>query len=111
MTLNDLFANELDAEGIEYKREYKPIPGRRFAYDFFIGSLNRDMPLLIELQGGTWLYRVGRNSGHNTGRGVQRDCLKLNLATLNEYAVMHFTTQDVEDGTAIYMVKKYLEKR
>jgi len=106
MTLNDLFAAELDAEGIEYKREYKPIPDRRFAYDFFIGSLNREVPLLIELQGGTWMKRAG----HNTGKGIQRDCEKLNLATLNEYAVMHFTTDDVMDGIAINMVKKYLEK-
>jgi len=106
MTLNDLFAAELTNNSIQFEREYKPIPGRRFAYDFFIGSLNRDMPLLIELQGGIWMKRAG----HNTGKGIQRDCLKLNLATLNEYAVMHFTTQDVEDGTAINLVMKYLEK-
>jgi hypothetical protein len=104
MQLNDLFAAELDANGIAYQREYKPIPGRRLSYDFFIGSLKRSLPLLVELQGGTWMVR----SGHNTGKGIQRDCEKLNLATLNEYAVMQFTTQMVEDGTAIEMVQEYL---
>lgn len=106
MTLNDLFAAELATEGIEYEREYKCIPGRRLRYDFFIGSTTRT-PLLIELQGGTWMQR----GGHNTGRGIQRDVEKVNLATLNEYAIMQFTTQDVEDGTAIDMVKKYLEEK
>jgi len=106
MTLNDDFAFQLKAYEILHQREYKAIPGRRFAFDFWISNGATGKNLLVELQGGVWMKRAG----HNTGKGIQRDCLKLNLATLNEYAVMHFTTQDVEDGTAIYMVKKYLEK-
>ena len=100
MTLNDTFAFQLSAVGIAYHREYKAIPDRKFAFDFYIPKRK----LLIELQGGTWMQR----GGHNTGRGIQRDVEKVNLATLNEYAIMQFTTQDVEDGTAIDMVKKYL---
>lgn len=105
MTLNDLFAVQLDDAGIQYEREYKCIPGRRLAYDFFVATANKPLYLLVELQGGTWMGK----SGHNTGRGIARDIEKLNLATLNDYALMQFTTDMVEDGTALEMVKKYLE--
>ena len=105
MQLNDLFAAELDQHGIHYTREYKCIPGRRLAYDFFITVKNkRPLYLLIELQGGTWMKR----SGHNSGQGIQRDCEKLNLATLEGYACMHFTTDDVTEGVALEMVMRYL---
>ena len=103
MTLNDTFAMQLNANCIGHEREYKAIPGRRFAYDFYLPEYN----LLIELQGGTWMKR----SGHNSGSGIQRDCEKLNLAVLEGFDVMHFTTDDVEDGTAINMVLKYLEEK
>jgi hypothetical protein len=99
--LNDTFALQLTAMNISYEREYKCIPGRKFAFDFHIGKL------LIELCGGTWMPK----SGHNTGRFIQRDYEKANLAILNGYDVFHFTTQDVEDGTAIDQVVKYLEVR
>jgi len=107
MNLNDLFAAELDAEGITYEREYKPIAGRRFAYDFYISRKHfDDAELLIELQGGVWMAK----GAHNTGKAITRDCYKLNLAVLQGYHVMHFTTDMVEDGTALQMVKEWMEK-
>ncbi len=101
MTLNDLFASLLDAEGIAYEREFKAIPNRRYAFDFRIGNL------LIEIQGGVWMVK----GAHNTGKAIQRDCEKGNLATLQGYDLMHFTTDDVECGEALEMVKRYLEGR
>jgi hypothetical protein len=104
--LNDTFALQLTAMNISYEREYKAITGRRFAYDFY-AKAGWSKQLLIEIQGGTWMAK----SGHNTGKGIFRDCEKLNLAILEGYAVMHFTTDMVEDGTAIDQVVKYLEVR
>lgn len=105
MSLNDLFATELDANGILYLREYMAIPNRKLAYDFCIPAYGK-IPtlLLVELQGGIWVS----HSGHTTGKGIQRDCEKVSLATLNRCAIMLFTTQDVEDGTAIMIIRKYL---
>lgn len=84
MSLNDDFAFQLDAIGIPYEREYKAIPGRRFLFDFYIKP-----NLLIELQGGVWMNK----SGHNTGRGVTRDCVKSNLATLHNYKRYLYTSR------------------
>ena len=103
--LNDIFAAELDANGIAYEREVRAIPSRKFAYDFYINRKHfDDAELLIEIQGGTFM----RKGGHNTGVGIQRDCEKSNLATLAGYDILHFTTQDVEDGTALDHVKQWL---
>jgi very-short-patch-repair endonuclease len=99
--LNDLFASELLQNDIEFEREFLAIPGRKFRFDFKIGKL------LIDVQGGIWM----RKGAHNTGKAIQRDCEKLNLAVLQGFDVMHFTTDDVEDGTAINMVLKYLEEK
>lgn len=103
MNLNDLFAAELDAEGITYLRETKAIFGRKYRFDFYIHGKKRS--LLIELQGGTFM----RKGGHNTGVGIQRDCEKSNLATLAGYDILHFTTQDVTEGVAIQQVKEWMK--
>ena len=101
MTLNDFFASELISNDILFEREYRAIPGRKFLFDFRIGRL------LIDLQGGIWM----KKGAHNTGKAIQRDCEKLNLAVLEGYDVMHFTTDDVETGRAIDYVMRYLEDK
>ena len=102
--LNDEFAFQLSAVGIAYHREYKAIPDRKFAFDFYIPTKEN---LLIELQGGTWMSK----GGHNTGKGIHRDCEKANLAVLNGYAVLHFTTDMVESGKALQLVERILEEK
>ena len=106
MTLNDDFAFQLKAYEIYHQREYKCIPGRRFAFDFWISNGATGKNLLVELQGGVYQYQVS----HTSAGGIRRDCEKSNLAVLNGYVVMHFTTDMVKDGTAINLVMKYLEK-
>ena len=101
--LNDEFAFQLSAVGIAYFREYKAIPDRKFAFDFYIPKCK----LLIELQGGTFMSK----GGHNTGRGIRRDCEKGNLAVLEGYAVLHFTTDMVESGEALQLVERILEEK
>ena len=100
--LNDTFAFQLSAVGIAYYREYKAIPDRKFAFDFYIPKRK----LLIELQGGTFMSK----GGHNTGVGIKRDCEKGNLAVLHGFSVLHFTTDMVEDGSALKLVEKILEE-
>lgn len=65
---------------IELARQIKKvIPGRRFSFDFG----HHESRVLIEIQGGIWM----RKSGHNTGAGILRDCIKNNLAILNGWVV------------------------
>lgn len=98
MTLNNSFAFQLDAVGIPYEREYKAIPGRRFRFDFKVENI------LIDLQGGIYQYYPS----HTSAKHIIRDCEKLNLAVVNGYKVLHFTTGMVKSGEALNIVEKIL---
>ncbi len=88
--LNDDLAFQLTALGIEYEREYVALRDRKFAWDFRVGNY------LIEIQGGIYM----RKGGHNTGRGIARDCEKANLANLAGWHTLFFTGEMVRDGSA-----------
>ena len=100
--LEDKFAFQLRAVGVEYEREFKAIPGRRYPWDFRIDNL------LIEIQGGTWSRG---KSGHTSGAGVRRDCEKLNLATLHGWRVLAFTSDMVHDLTALNTVLQIITQK
>lgn len=97
MTLEDDFAFQLDAVGIAYQRQYKAIPNRRFAYDFYIPD-----KLLVEIQGGVYQYKPS----HTSAGGIRRDCEKMNLAVLEGFKVLHFTSDMVQSGEALRMVEE-----
>lgn len=63
---------------IELEREIKAIPGRRFRFDF--GHL--ESKVLIEINGGTFV-----KSKHSSGKGINRNYEKNNLATLLGFRV------------------------
>lgn len=87
--LEDRFEEWLSLKNIEYVREYKFIPGRRFRADFYLPAIN----CLVEIEGGIW--GVGR---HNRGAGYIKDCDKYNLATLHGYKLLRFTTEHVKNS-------------
>ena len=95
--IEDIFEFHLKAYNIEYEREFK-LPGYRFRWDFKVQDV------LIEIQGGVWV-----KSAHTTGQGITRDCRKINLATLNGYRTLQFTSEMVNNGTAIDTVLKLLK--
>ena len=95
--VENIFAFQLKALGLEFEQEYKAIPGRRYRWDFFIKP-----DLLIEIQGGTW---AAGKMAHNSGAGIKRDCEKLNIATMYDYRSLNFTTDMVIDGTALKTVE------
>lgn len=76
----------------EWKEEHTFLKGRRFRFDF---AWPQHM-IAVEIEGGTWAQ--GR---HVTGTGFAKDCEKYNLATLSGWRVYRFTTQMVEDRSAI----------
>lgn len=90
--LEELLAEQLRVEGIEFVREYKFLPDRKFRADFAL-IIPR---ILVEVQGGIWL----EHGGHNTGGGLARDYEKANLAQLAGWRYLQFTAEDVTEGRA-----------
>ncbi len=97
MNLEDEFAYQLDCVGMPYERQYKAIPERKFLYDFFVQP-----DLLIEIQGGIYQYRPS----HASAAGIRRDAEKINLATINGYKVLLFTSDMVKSGLALEITEK-----
>ncbi len=85
------------AYGLNPEREVCLIPGRKWRWDFVLGDV------AIEIQGNTW----GKGA-HSTGKGIRRDCEKVNAATCAGYRVLLFTTEMVESGEAIDLLRTLL---
>ena len=85
----------------EWKEEYVFLKPRRFRFDF---AWPQHL-IAVEIEGGTWTQ--GR---HVTGAGFAKDCEKYNLATLNSWRVYRFTTQMVNDESAIKFMHKVFIK-
>lgn len=100
MSLEDEFAFQLTASGIEFERQYKAIPDRRFKFDFYIKPV-----LLCEIQGGVFQYQPS----HASAGGIRRDAEKSNLAQINGFIVLHFTSDMVKSGEALRMVEEVLK--
>lgn len=98
MNLEDELAYQLDVSGIEYERQYKAIPDRRFKYDFRIGNL------LIEVQGGVYQYKPS----HASAAGIRRDCEKVNLAVAHGYKILLFTSDMIKSGWALRMIEEVI---
>jgi hypothetical protein len=94
-------AYQLRVVGISFDAQYHAIPGRKFAWDFRIGNL------LIECQGGTWSKT---RSGHSTGSGIKRDCVKMNLAAEYGYRTLAFTSDMITSGEAVKIIERVLSK-
>lgn len=101
MSLEDELAFQLDVSGIQYEREYKAIPDRRFRYDFYI-NWGCGGKLLCEIQGGVYQY----NPSHTSAKNIRRDCEKVNLAIIHGYRVLLFTSDMVQNGEALQMIEK-----
>jgi len=83
------------------KREQKFIKGRRFAFDF---AWN-DYKIAVEIEGGTW--SGGR---HTTGAGFAKDCEKYNLAVIEGWRVLRFTSNQVYSNYAYTLTKDMLHR-
>ena len=80
-------------------RQFKAIPGRKFAFDFAWPDAKNK--LLVEVNGGIWI-----KGGHSTGLGISRDYEKSNLAQINGYKVFHFSSDMINNGTAVETIEK-----
>ena len=79
--------------------EYKFHPKRRFRWDLCWP----DKMLAVEVQGAIWI-----KGGHSTGRGITRDCEKLDEGVKLGWKVLHFTKEQIESGYAVETIKEAL---
>lgn len=93
-------ALHLKAHKIDFAREWKFHPTRKWRFDFIIAPIQRH--LAIEIEGGIWGGR------HTRPQGFIDDCEKYNEAALLDWRVLRFTTDMVKDGTAIQFVQRAL---
>ena len=103
----ETLAFQLRAVGIEFEREFKFSPARKWRADFGIHSSPRGLSavvaILVEVDGGSWI--AGR---HTSGVGFAADCEKLNEATILGYRVLRFTPGMVESGVALKTIERAL---
>lgn len=79
--------------------EYRFYQARRWRADYCWP----DHMLIVEYDGGTW-----NNGRHTRGLGFQKDCEKLNRATLEGFRVLRFTSRHVKSGLAIEQIQEAL---
>ncbi len=99
----ETLARDLKLAGIKFEREVVFAPPRKFAFDFVVRT--PDYRIAVEVDGGT-AHGKGR---HSRSEGYERDCDKGNLANVMGWCVLHFTTKQVKDGTAIAFIRKALD--
>ena len=63
--------------------------GRRFVYDFYVPRYN----VLFEINGGTWQRG---NSGHSSGKGIERDYRKSNLIQSHGYTCFNLSKEMID---------------
>lgn len=81
------------------EREFYFAKPRRWRFDLCWPSRK----LAAEVEGGTWVS--GR---HSRGSGMRKDAEKYNTATLDGWRVLRFTTDMVQDGSAILVLERAL---
>ena len=99
--LEDTLAFQLRSLGLpKFVREYRFDPNRRWRFDMSWP----DLLLAVEVDGGT---RTGGR--HVRGDGYQKDCDKLNAATLQGWRILRFTADDVHTGRAAQVIAQALK--
>ena len=72
---------------VECLREYKFLHDRRFRFDL---AIPKHM-IAIEYEGG-----IFTNGAHTRGKHYTSDCKKYNLATMNGWKLLRYTTEDTK---------------
>lgn len=106
----DLLELHLKAEGIEYVREHRFHPTRRWRFDFAMPALK----LAVEVEGITWFgknkngtMKLGR---HQSAKGIEGDLEKYGEAMKLGWNVYRCSQNMVKNGTAIDTIKILCKK-
>lgn len=91
----ELILNEIS--DYDYYKEFKFLGDRKFRFDFVFLLLQSQIKgIAIEFEGGIW-----SNGRHIRPQGFIRDCEKYNLASLNGYIVLRFTSECIKNPDRI----------
>jgi very-short-patch-repair endonuclease len=71
------------------QQEKTIIKGRKFRFDF----IYLPSKVAIEINGGIWMGK----SGHSSGKGIQRDYEKINLAQVSGWIVFQLSSEMIND--------------
>ena len=96
-----LLSVQLEQADIEFQREYRFAPPRRWRADFMVPYGNAE--ILIEIDGGG--YVAGR---HSRGAGMEKDAEKQSAAAILGYRVIRATPKQVEDGRCLSWIRQAL---
>lgn len=88
----ETLARHFQVNKINFVREYEFNPMSKHRADFYIPAYN----LLVEVEGGT-----RGKSRHTTHKGYSEDLKKYNMAQILGYARLAYTTEQVNNGSAI----------
>lgn len=125
--LEEMLALELTAKGIEFQREYRFYPQRRWRYDFFLESEDKykDWPeppfgvnllppeeppkkrILVDVQGGLYAGKASRGK-HARPEGYANDAEKMFRAQMLGYTVIYATAEMIRSGRTVEMIKEAL---
>ena len=85
--------NALRLAGFDVTPEYKFLPDRKFRFDFAV--FDGDNKIAVEFEGGVWT-----NGGHVRGGGYTSNCEKYNLAVMNGWKVLRYTSEHLKKNGA-----------
>ena len=82
------------------EREYRFAPPRRWRFDMAWP----DKMVAVECEGGIW----GGKGRHVRGAGFTADCEKYNMAALQGWKVLRFTSEHIHRGDALVLIERAL---
>lgn len=101
----DQFTRLIEIElGVEVWPEYSFTTERRYRLDYAIAEYK----IGIECDGGTW---ARGNSGHSSGKGIQRDMAKASLLAANGWLLIRRTPQDLITNETIDLIKQAINQK
>ena len=91
----ELILNEIT--NYDYYKEYKFLHDRKFRFDYiFLLDNSLIKGVAVEFEGGVW-----SNGRHIRPLGFIKDCEKYNLAIINGYIVLRFTSECLKDPNRV----------
>ncbi len=95
----EALAFQLKAVGIEFEREFKFHPERKWRFDFVLKAFPSAIAVEVEGQ---------HNGAHKSYERAEEDLEKFNEAAIGCWFVLRFSTAMVEDGRALGTIEKAL---